>query len=185
MNLAKRFLHSGSVFLIGADPPRPGGRREHVATALATAAALYVGWGATTYLERKSGLPVLVCAAGGAALGVPMVLAVTRPLLAWRALWLASAVTGILVQSHHRTPFSWHPAVLAAQMALLFVIALRVPFAVSAWAWASMAALIGLSFYPADRVPLIEIVTVLTGVAWLIRGVRTGRRSQREVGTSA
>jgi len=64
---------------------------------------------------------------------------------------------------------------------ILFVIAVRLPFAVSVWAWASMALLIALSFYPADRVPLIEIVAVLMGVACLIRRRRL-RSARREAG---
>ncbi|MFI5893937.1 hypothetical protein ACIA5D_27940 [Actinoplanes sp. NPDC051513] len=163
------------AFLIGADPPRIGGRRERVAIVLAVAAAAYLAYGATTYLDLKSGLPWVLCALGGLALAVPMALVVTRPLLAWRLVWLASVITGVAVQAHHRTPFSWHPAMLAAQVVILFVVARRLPYAVSLWAWGSMAGLVCLSFYPADRLPLIELITLVTAMAWGLRGLRSRR----------
>jgi hypothetical protein len=36
-----------------------------------------------------------------------------------------------------------------------------------------MAGLVCLSFYPADRVPLIELITLLTAMAWGARALRT------------
>jgi hypothetical protein len=136
---------------------------------LAGAAAAYLAYGATDYLDRKSALPLVLCLAGGAALASPMLLVVTRPLLAWRVAWITAVVTGLAVQAHGRTPFSWHPAVFVAQLVILFVVAVRLPFLVSLWAWVSMAVLITISFYPADRAPLIEIVALLMGIACLIR----------------
>ena len=162
------------VLLIGAEVTGAP-RRRTVWWLLAAAAAAYLAYGATTYLDLKSGLPIVLCAAGGLALASPMVLVVTRPLLAWRVAWLTAVVTGVAVQAHGRTPFSWHPAVLAAQLVILFVLALRSPVAVSAWAWASMVALVAVSFYPADRVPLSVIVAVVMGIAGLIRAVRVRR----------
>jgi hypothetical protein len=158
-------------FLLGADPPRIGGRRERVAMVSAIAAAAYLAYGGTTYLDLKSGLPWLLCAAGGLALGAPMALVVTRPLLAWRLIVAASLLTGAAVQAHHHTPFSWHPAVLAAQVVILFGVARRLPYAVSLWALVSMAGLVCLSFFPADRVPLIELITLITAMAWGLRGL--------------
>jgi hypothetical protein len=146
---------------------------------LAAAAAAYLAYGATDYLDRKSALPLVLCLAGGAALASPMLLVVTRPLLAWRVAWITAVVTGLAVQAHGRTPFSWHPAVFVAQLVILFVVAVRLPFLVSLWAWVSMAVLITISFYPADRAPLIEIVAVLMGIACLIR------RRRRRPGPSA
>jgi hypothetical protein len=137
---------------------------------LAVVAAAYLAYGGTTYLDLKSGLPWVLCALGGLALGVPMALVVTRPLLAWRLIWLASVITGAAVQAHHRTPFSWHPALLAAQVVILFVVARRLPYRVSLWAWASMAGLVCMSFFPADRLPLIELITLITAMAWGLRG---------------
>ncbi|WP_433378948.1 hypothetical protein ACQPZX_12610 [Actinoplanes sp. CA-142083] len=163
-------MRSLVAFLIGADPPRPG--RWRIAMVPAVAAAAYLAYGGTTYLDLKSGLPWVLCALGGLALAVPMALVVTRPLLAWRLVWLASVITGAAVQAHHHTPFSWHPAVLAEQVVILFVVARRLPYAVSLWAWASMAGLVCLSFFPADRLPLIELITLITAMAWGLRGLR-------------
>ncbi|HEX5198961.1 hypothetical protein ACFQS1_36880 [Paractinoplanes rhizophilus] len=165
-------------FLIGADPPRIGGRRERVAMVLAVVAAAYLAYAGTTYLDLKSGLPWPLCALGGLALGAPMALIATRPLLAWRLIWPASVITGVAVQAHHRTPFSWHPAILAAQVAILFVVARRLPYAVSLWAWASMAGLVCLSFFPADRLPLIELITLITAMAWGLRGPHRSTESR-------
>jgi hypothetical protein len=142
---------------------------------LAAASAAYLAYGGTVYLDLKSSLPYVLCAAGGAALAAPMLLVVRRPLLAWHVALVAAAVTGAAVQAHGRTPFSWHPAVLAAQLVLLAVLAWRRPLAVTAWAFASMAALICLSFYPADWLQLIAVVAVIMGVTLLIRAAR--RRS--------
>lgn len=167
-----RTIGAGLKSLVCADdPPRPasGPKRMVAAWLLAIAATAYLAHGAATYLDLKSGLPFALCAAGGAALAAPMLLVVNRPLLAWRVAVLTAIVTGLAVQAHGRTPFSWHPAVLAAQGVILFVIAMRLPYAVSLWAWASMAVLITISFYPADRIPLIEIVAILMGVACLLR----------------
>ncbi len=160
------------TLLTGADAPRPAARPVWLAAA---AGAAYLAYGAATYLDLKSGLPVVLCGLGGVLLAAPVLLLVTRPLLAWRVAWLGAAVTGLAVQAHGRTPFSWHPAVLAAQLVLLFVLALRMPAGVSAWAWASMALLIALSFYPADRLPLMVIAAVVMAVAVLIRQVRARR----------
>jgi hypothetical protein len=159
------------VLLMGAEPPRPGAGRRRLAVewALALAGAAYLAYGGSVYLDLKSGLPLFLCLIGGVALAVPLALVVTRPLLAWRAAWVAAIVTGAAVQAHDRTPFSWHPAVFAAQLLILVVVALRVPPGVSAWALVSMAALICVSFYPADRVQLIVIVAGLMGIAGLIR----------------
>ena len=144
---------------------------------LAAVAAAYLAHGGTVYLDLKSGLPWVLCAAGGAALAAPMLLVVTRPLLAWHVAWAAAAVTGVAVQAHGRTPFSWHPAILAAQLVILVVVAWRLPLAVTAWAFASMAALICLSFYPADWLQLIAIVAVILGVTGLVRAGRDRRQS--------
>jgi len=95
-------------------------------------------------------------------------------LLAWRLTFLTGLAGGLPVQLHHRTPFSWHPALLVAQFVILIVVASRYRVTVSAWAWLSMAALVMISFYPADRVPLMEIVTVLMGAGWLAH-----RRAER------
>jgi hypothetical protein len=158
------------TLIAGADPPRPTDpRRLAAASILATAATAYLAYGAASYLDLKSGLPYVLCLVGGLALAAPATLVVTRPLLAWRLAWVTAVIIGPAVQAHDRTPFSWHPAVFVAQLVILVVVALRLPFAVSAWAWASMALLITLSFYPADRAPLIGIVAALMGAACLIR----------------
>jgi hypothetical protein len=151
---------------------------------MAFAAAAYLAYGGTTYLDLKSGLPWILCALGGLALAAPMALVVDRPQLAWWLIVAASVVTGIAVQLHHRTPFSWHPAVLAEQMVILLVMARRLPYRVSVPAWASMAGLVCVSFYPADRVPLIELITLVTAMAWGARALRTrdgARRTGAEV----
>ncbi|MET0417969.1 MAG: hypothetical protein ABW022_18320 [Actinoplanes sp.] len=164
------------TLLIGADTPGPAAR---AAWLLAAAGAAYLTYAGATYLDLKSGLPAVLCGVGGLVLAAPVLLVVTRPLLAWRVAWLSAVVTGLAVQSHGRTPFSWHPAVLGAQLMILFVLALRLPLAVSAWAGASMALLIAISFYPADRVPLTAITAVVMGVAVLIRQVRLRPASRR------
>jgi hypothetical protein len=174
------------VFLVGRDARGPGGLRP-VAWILAVLAAAYLTYGGTTYLDAKSGLPFWLCAMGGAALAAPLVLVVDRPLMAWRVALVAALVTGTAVQVHHRTPFSWHPAVLVALAVVLYAVVRRYPAAVSIWAWASMAVLITVSFYPADRLPLIAIVTVPAVAAALIRRRRspsswvfaTGRQPNR------
>jgi hypothetical protein len=162
------------MFLVGRDRAGTASKRRVVAWVLASVGAVYLAYGASTYLDAKSGLPSWLCVPGGLALAAPLLLAVTRPLLAWRVAWLAAITTGTAVQVHHRTPFSWHPAFFVALIVLLCVVALRQPLAVTLWAWASLAALIVLSFYPADRVPLIEIVTVPVAITAFI-----GRRRNR------
>jgi len=140
---------------------------------LASAGAAYLAYGAVTYLDAKSALPMWICAFAGPVLAAPLLLVVARPLLAWRVAWVAAVVSGIAVQTHHRTPFSWHPAIFVALVVVLFVLVLRQPAAVSVWAWASMVLLIGVSFYPADRIPLSVIVSIPVGIAYLIRHRRT------------
>jgi hypothetical protein len=160
-----RTLLSGlRTLLIGRDD-RGTGRRRPLAWTLATLGAAYLAYGGTTYLHAKSGLPLWLCAIGGAALASPLVLVVARPLMAWRVGLLAALVTGAAVQAHERTPFSWHPAMLVALVVVLCVVVRRHRPAVGVWAWASMAALIAVSFYPADRLPLIALVTVPAAVA--------------------
>jgi hypothetical protein len=166
------------MFLIGRDRPGTTSKRRVVTRVLASAGAVYLAYGASTYLDAKSGLPIWLCVPGGLALAVPLLLAVTRPLLAWRVAWVAAITTGAAVQVHHRTPFSWHPAFFVALIVLLCVVAFREPPTVTLWAWASLAALIALSFYPADRVPLIEIVTVPVAITALT-GHRRSRAAER------
>ena len=57
------------------------------------------------------------------------------------------------------------------------LVAARHRLAVTAWTWVSLAALIALSFYPADRLPLIEIVTVPFAVTAFIGHRRTRLRA--------
>jgi hypothetical protein len=165
-----KVLTALKTLLVGADPPRPAARLLPIRL-LAGAAAAYLAYGGAFYLDLKSGLPYALCLLGGVALASPLVLVVTRPLLAWRVAWLTAVLTGAAVQAHQHTPFSWHPAILVLQMLILCVIAVRLPLAVTAWAAASMALLVRLSFFPADWLPIMEIIAVLMGVAALI-GVR-------------
>ena len=166
------------VFLIDSDRSDPASKRRVVTWVLASAGAVYLAYAASTYLDAKSGLPSWLCVPGGLALAAPLLLAVTRPLLAWRVAWLAAITTGTAVQIHHRTPFSWHPAFFVALIVLLCVVALRQPLAVTLWAWVSFAALIALSFYPADRLPLIEIVSVPVAITAFV-GHRRSRVRRR------
>ncbi|MBU2670115.1 hypothetical protein KOI35_42075 [Actinoplanes bogorensis] len=147
----------------------------------AGAGAVYLAYGGATYLDLKSGLPTILCWVGGLLLGLPFALLADRPLLTWRLTWLACAVTGLAVQAHHRTPFSWHPALLAAQLVILVVISLRFPYAVSAWTYLSMVALIALSFYSADWLPISLIVAVIMGVAVLIGATRRRAQARRAI----
>jgi hypothetical protein len=175
---AERGVTALKDLLVGADPPRADGhpKRRVVEWVLATAGALYLAHGGAAYLDAKSGLPYVLCLVGGVALAGPLLLLVIRPLLAWRVAWLTALVTGVAVQAHQHTPFSWHPAVLALQMVILVVIAVRLPLAVTAWAFVSMAVLVRMSFFPADWVPIMEIVAVVMGIAALI-----GARRRRAV----
>jgi hypothetical protein len=159
-------LRAAKDLLVGADPPRPS--VHPVIWVPAIAGAIYLAYGGAFYLDLKSGLPYVLCLLGGVALASPLVLVLTRPLLAWRVAWLTAVVTGVAVQAHHRTPFSWHPAILVLQMLILCVIAVRLPLAVTAWAAVSMAVLVRLSFFAADWVPIMEIIAVMMGVAALI-----------------
>src|SRR5690349_15025850 len=170
------------TFLIGADTKRA---HRTVTWVLAIAGAIYLTYAAVSYLDAKSGLPVWLCVPAGVALAAPLVLAVTRPLLAWRVAWIAALATGTAVQLHHRTPFSWHPAVFVALVVLACVVAARHRFAVTAWAWVTLAALIAVSFFPADRLPLIEIVTVPFAVTAFIGHRRTRPRAAVEATTSS
>ncbi|SNY69065.1 hypothetical protein [Paractinoplanes atraurantiacus] len=171
----RRFLSGGRTLLIGADPPRFG--TPVLLWVLAALGAACLAHGGATYLDLKSGLPLPLCVAGGIALAAPLPLVVTRPLLAWRCAFLTAVVTGLFVQAHGRTPFSWHPAILALQVLVLVVIAVRRPVAVSAWAFASMALLVTLSFYPADRLPLMALVAVPVGAGVLIRRKNAAREN--------
>jgi hypothetical protein len=176
-----RGLRSGlRIFLVGGDArPGPNRARRVLAWVFASVGAAYLAYGASSYLDAKSGLPYWVCAIAGAALAAPLILVVARPLLAWRVAWVVAVLTGIAVQTHHRTPFSWHPAVFVALVLILFMVVLRHPPAVSVWAWASMSALIAGSFYPADRFGLMVAVTVLVAIAELIRRRRARARPVR------
>jgi hypothetical protein len=156
-------MNSLVKFLIGADAPRSHPKRLSAARIAGWAGAAYLAYAAATYLDLKSGLPVVFCWLLGLVLGAPFAFAFTRPLLAWRLAFLTGILGGLPVQLHHRTPFSWHPALLVAQFVILVAVASRYRAAVSGWAWLSMAALVTISFYPADRIPLMEIVTVLMG----------------------
>jgi len=160
-------MNSLVKFLIGADAPLSHPKRLPAARIAGWAGAAYLAYAAATYLDLKSGLPVVFCWLLGLVLGAPFAFAFTRPLLAWRLAFLTGILGGLPVQLHHRTPFSWHPALLVAQFVILVAVASRYRAAVSGWAWLSMAALVTISFYPADRIPLMEIVTVLMGAGWL------------------
>src|SRR4051812_9786354 len=174
--MMKHFLLGLRTFLVGPDRPV---RRGPVAWFLGSAGAIYLTYAASTYLDAKSALPAWLCWPAGVALAAPFVLAVTRPLLAWRVAWLAAMATGTAVQLHQRTPFSWHPAVLVELVVLACLVAVRHRLTVTAWAWTSLAALIAVSFFPADRLPLIEIVTVPFAITALI-----GHRRRLPTGTS-
>jgi hypothetical protein len=171
----RRIFAGARTLVIGTDPPQFG--TPLPVWALAALGAAGLAHAAATYLDVKSGLPVLLCMAGGVALATPLLLLVTRPLLAWRTAFVAAVATGLFVQIHGRTPFSWHPAVLALQVLILVVIAVRLPFGVTAWAFASMALLVTLSFYPADRLPLIALVALPVGVASLIGNRHAAREN--------
>jgi hypothetical protein len=160
-------MNSLRTFLIGADAPVSHPKRLVAARLAGWAGAAYLAYAAATYLDLKSGLPGVFCWLLGLAIGAPFVFAFTRPLLAWRLALVTGILGGLPVQLHHRTPFSWHPALLVAQFVILVAVASRYRAAVSGWAWLSMAGLVTISFYPADRVPLMEIVTVLMGAGWL------------------
>jgi hypothetical protein len=178
--IAASALQGLRVYLVGGevDSPSPNRRRRVVAWVCGAAGTLYLADGASWYLNAKSGLPSWLCTVGGALLAVPLLLTVTRPLLAWRIACVAAFVTGAAVQAYHRTPFSWHPAVFVALVVLLFRVVLRHPPAVTVWAWASMALLIAVSFYPADRFGLIVAVTVLLAFAEVIRRRRARSRPE-------
>ena len=171
------FLGSLRDFVIGADPPLRRPQRLIAARVAGWVGAAYLAYAAATYLDLKSGLPAILCWPLGILLAAPFVVAFTRPLLAWRLAFVTGIIGGIPVQAHHRTPFSWHPALLVAQLVILVVLASRHRIAVSAWAWASMAVLVTVSFFPADRVPLMEIVTVLMGAGLLARRRVSGPRT--------
>lgn len=168
--MTKQVLIGLRTFLVGADRPV---RRGPVAWFLGAAGAIYLTYAGATYLDAKSALPFWLCVPAGVALGGPFLLAVTRPLLAWRVAWLAAIATGSAVQLHQRTPFSWHPAVLVELVVLACLVAVRHRLTVTVWAWASLAALIAVSFFPADRLPLIEIVTVPFAITAIVGHRRT------------
>ena len=168
-------MNSLVTFLIGADPPMSHPKRLGAARIAGWAGAAYLAYAAATYLDLKSGLPGVLCWLLGLAMGAPFVFAFTRPLLAWRLAFVTGIVGGWPVQMYHRTPFSWHPALLVAQFVILVAVASRYRAAVSGWAWLSMAALVTISFCPADRIPLMEIVTVLMGAGWLAYRRSAGR----------
>jgi hypothetical protein len=155
--MMKQVLTGLRVFLLGPDRPV---RRGPLAWSLGAAGAIYLAYAAATYLDLKSALPFALCLPLGAALGGPFLLAVTRPLLAWRVAWIAAIGTGTAVELHQRTPFPWHPAVLVELVVLACLVAVHQRLTVTVWTWASLATLIAVSFFPADRLPLIEIVTV-------------------------
>lgn len=171
--MMKQVLLGLRVFLLGPDRPV---RRGPVAWFLGTAGAIYLAYAAATYLDVKSALPFALCVPLGVALGAPFALAVIRPLLAWRVAWLAAIAAGTAVQLHQRTPFSWHPAVLVELVVLACLVAVRHRITVTVWTWVSLAALIAISFYPADRLPLIEIVTIPFAITAFI-----GHRRSRAV----
>jgi len=160
-------MNSLVTFLTGADAPPTHPKRLAAARIAGWTGAAYLTYAAATYLDLKSGLPGVLCWPLGILLGAPFVVAFTRPLLAWRLAFLTGIVGGLPVELHHRTPFSWHPALLMAQFVILVAVASRYRVAVGGWAWLSMAVLVTISFYPADRVALMEIVTVLMGAGWL------------------
>jgi hypothetical protein len=168
-------MNSLRTFLIGADAPLSHPKRLATARVAGWAGAAYLAYAAATYLDLKSGLPAVFCWLLGLVIGAPFVFAFTRPLLAWRLAFLTGIVGGVPVQLYHRTPFSWHPALLVAQFVILVAVASRYRAAVSGWAWLSMAGLVTISFYPADRIPLMEIVTVLMGAGWLAHRRSAGR----------
>ena len=172
-------MNSLVTFLIGADEPLSHPKRSTAARVAGCAGAAYLAYAAATYLDLKSGLPGVFCWLLGLVMGAPFVFAFTRPLLAWRLAFLTGILGGLPVQLFHRTPFSWHPALLVAQFVILVAVASRYRAAVSGWAWLSMAALVTICFYPADRIPLMEIVTVLMGAGWLAhRRAESRRRSE-------
>jgi hypothetical protein len=168
------------AFLIDVDQPIADPKRRAAARIGGCAGAVYLAYAAATYLDLKSGLPVLLCWPIGLLLAVPFVFALTRPLLAWRLAFVTGLLGGLPVQLHHRTPFSWHPALLAAQLVILVVLAFRHRFAVSVWAWLSMAGLVTINFYPADRLPLIEVVAVAMACALLVRRRRGAKGAVRD-----
>jgi len=168
-------MNSLRTFLIGAEAPLSHPKRLATARVAGWAGAAYLAYAAATYLDLKSGLPAVFCWLLGLVMGAPFVFAFTRPLLAWRLAVVTGIAGGLPVQLYHRTPFSWHPALLVAQFVILVAVASRSRAAVSGWAWLSMAALVTISFYPADRIPLMEIVTVLMGAGWLAHRRSAGR----------
>jgi hypothetical protein len=170
-------MNSLRTFLVGADAPLSHPKRLPAARVAGWAGAAYLAYAAATYLDLKSGLPAVVCWPLGLLLGAPFVVAFTRPLLAWRLAVVTGIAGGVPVQMHGRTPFSWHPALLVAQFVILVVVASRYRAAVGGWAWLSMAALVTISFYPADRIPLMEIVTVLMGAGRLAGWISARRTS--------
>ena len=150
---------------------------------LVAGSAAYLTYAATTYLDLKSGLPFLLCLAGGLALAAPMLLVARRPMVAWSPAWAAALVTGHAVQDHARTPFSWHPAVLAAHAVILVMVVLRAGPQAVAWTAASMIGLITVSFYPADRLSLMILFGLVMGVAGVVRFGRM-RRSRAKRGAA-
>ncbi|MFF5291309.1 hypothetical protein [Paractinoplanes globisporus] len=176
--MTKRRLFPASLqtFLIGADPPPTTPRRLAAARLAGLLCALYLTYAAATYLDLKSGLPTILCWPLGLLLGAPFALAFTHPLLAWRVAFVTALLGGIPVQVHQHTPFSWHPALLAAQFVTLIAVAARHRLAVAAWAWLSVAVLVTVSFFPADRIPLMEIVTVLMSIGYLTHRFTLARR---------
>ena len=145
-------------------------RFARVVSYLAVFLSLPLGLASFAYLVDNSNLNESTSLLVGFLTSAPLALVPFRPLLAWRLAFLTGILGGIPVQAHHRTPFSWHPALLVAQFVILVVLASRHRFAVTVCAWLTMAVLVTVSFFPADRVPLMEIVGVLMGIGCLVRG---------------
>jgi signal transduction histidine kinase len=159
------------AFLIGGDPSRgPMTKTRRVVSILSWLAAILMALGVWGDFEGKSLRPTAVVPIVSAAVVVPLVLMLSRPLLAWRIAWFTAVFAGILPdQGGRNEPWPWPPIEFVVLMFSVLAVALRHPRAVVVWTWLSALVLVFL-FVDFNAIPGVIIgLTVLMVIGDQIR----------------
>jgi signal transduction histidine kinase len=158
------------TFLVGGDPtPGRPTKWRRFWTVFFALLAVVMGLAVWADYDDKSSLTPALIPVFTAAVVVPFVLMLTRPLLAWRIALITAAITGIVHEHPAKVPWPWQPLEPLILLVVLLAVALRHPRAVVVWTWASAVVLIFV-YVNFDTIPAVIIaVTVLMVVGDQIR----------------
>ncbi|MFF3328809.1 sensor histidine kinase [Streptomyces sp. NPDC002888] len=193
-----RWLHvlRDDLLTVRADPLPPSVRLRWLPHVLLCLVALGVTSGAVAQLTDNGGVGIQIAFPLGLAQGGAMVLALRRPVPAWLLTTAAMMVGAFEVRRHllangaHDFTWPWTATGIIAQMAVLLLLALRVPTRVSAEALGVtvlltyvVQGLMGAADYQPTGLVAVELFAVVVVLGIALRGRREARAELVEQAT--